>query len=674
MADMLGTLGSLVFRILANDETEIPTKSAIDNIEKLSEAEQKALAEKKKTEMARKQLMVAGAAAITSVGVAGVALINSVRPLETTLNTTAMQIGMTSEEMKKLALETANASFSLDDVSKTFDLLARQGVSKDEIGSIANAFDTMADAINSDASIIAENMLPILNTFAIETASAEDHIDALTYVVRNSSLSIEELSSAASKLAPEINASGMSIQQFEATMLALNKAGYSTQASTSAIKKALSESTKAYEDSLIAEQKALEAEIEAMELGTESAKKKAEKLRENANAAKIYAESLGNGKFEIESFNSALGLVDGNLKIFTEQLSNSTGTAEKFAESNSKQYGLLANLKNKYDELAFTIGTAIKDYEGLFGAMSMVVPAITSLNAASDLFSTIQTAKIFPSITKNIGALGTWMSVQLTQAGVTLSTVIPTLTAHAAAAWAAAAPYLAIILPVAAVIAVLIILEKKFGLITKTIELVSKGFEILVKWFKETIPKAIDATKKGLDLFIKFIGTVINPIGTIVTAFGGWTKIFDIVKGVFDRVINFIKGIIPVFKEAGKNIILNLVNGIMTMINKPYELMFEALRKVRNLLPFSPAKEGPLSKPVSWESYLVDPLEKLNPKLKTSLSAGLDINANTGSISGGSTINIGTVNLDTKYNFEAFMKDVEAWQRKNTLQRGIRSI
>lgn len=362
-------------------------------------------------------------------------------------------------------------------------------------------------------------------------------------------------------------------------------------------------------------------------------------------ATREFRTAVSAAEGDVNKLLESLGLTNEELKPYQAEIANATGLTDKFAEAANTEFSILDKVKNEWTELQVRIGTALEPMEMAFAGMTAIGSVMAGLGPIMTMFS-----------------------------GVQLSTVIPTLTAHAAAAWAAAAPYLAIILPIAAVIAVLIILEKKFGLITKTIELVSKGFEILVKWFKETIPKAIDATKKGLDLFIKFIGMTINPIGTIVTAFGGWSKIFDIVKGVFDRVINFIKGIIPVFKEAGKNIILNLVNGIMTMINKPYELMFEALRKVRNLLPFSPAKEGPLSKPVSWESYLVDPLEKLNPKLKTSLSAGLDLNANTASVSGGSTINIGTVNLDTKYNFEAFMKDVEAWQRKNTLQRGYRTI
>lgn len=47
--------------------------------------------------------------------------------------------------------------------------------------------------------------------------------------------------------------------------------------------------------------------------------------------------------------------------------------------------------------------------------------------------------------------------------------------------------------------------------------------------------------------------------------------------------------------EAGRKLIATFVEGIRSVINKPYELMKSGLSKVRHLLPFSDAKEGPLS-------------------------------------------------------------------------------
>ncbi|MBX0311569.1 MAG: hypothetical protein JHC31_07285, partial [Sulfurihydrogenibium sp.] len=46
--------------------------------------------------------------------------------------------------------------------------------------------------------------------------------------------------------------------------------------------------------------------------------------------------------------------------------------------------------------------------------------------------------------------------------------------------------------------------------------------------------------------------------------------------------------------EAGKKIINTLVDGIKSVANKPVEIMKNVVQRIRNLLPFSPAKEGPL--------------------------------------------------------------------------------
>jgi TP901 family phage tail tape measure protein len=46
--------------------------------------------------------------------------------------------------------------------------------------------------------------------------------------------------------------------------------------------------------------------------------------------------------------------------------------------------------------------------------------------------------------------------------------------------------------------------------------------------------------------------------------------------------------------EAGKKILTTLVDGIKSVANKPIEIMKNITQKIRNLLPFSPAKEGAL--------------------------------------------------------------------------------
>src|SRR5690606_14270710 len=47
--------------------------------------------------------------------------------------------------------------------------------------------------------------------------------------------------------------------------------------------------------------------------------------------------------------------------------------------------------------------------------------------------------------------------------------------------------------------------------------------------------------------------------------------------------------------ESGKSIIQGLINGIRNMAGGVYDAVQDVLARARNLLPFSPAKEGPFS-------------------------------------------------------------------------------
>jgi hypothetical protein len=66
------------------------------------------------------------------------------------------------------------------------------------------------------------------------------------------------------------------------------------------------------------------------------------------------------------------------------------------------------------------------------------------------------------------------------------------------------------------------------------------------------------------------------------------------VKTIFTNIWKFITGIFAKFKDAGKNIITSIVQGMTSVIMAPVNAVKTMVGKVRNLLPFSPAKEGPL--------------------------------------------------------------------------------
>jgi len=110
---------------------------------------------------------------------------------------------------------------------------------------------------------------------------------------------------------------------------------------------------------------------------------------------------------------------------------------------------------------------------------------------------------------------------------------------------------------------------------------------------------------------------IANPLGLLITAISGaiiagyllwknWDKItawfkshfptaFKVVSTVINKITEAFKFVASLnLFEAGKKILTTLVDGIKSVANKPVEIMRNIVQRIRNLLPFSPAKEGPL--------------------------------------------------------------------------------
>jgi hypothetical protein len=113
---------------------------------------------------------------------------------------------------------------------------------------------------------------------------------------------------------------------------------------------------------------------------------------------------------------------------------------------------------------------------------------------------------------------------------------------------------------------------------------VSKALSTAWNWLKSTWEKVSDTLltawnwlklswQKVLEVFIN-----IHPIGILLKA--------------LNKLVEYVFGV-DLF-TAGKKIVKSLWEGIESLAMKPVEAMKNIVQKIRNLLPFSPAKEGPL--------------------------------------------------------------------------------
>lgn len=95
------------------------------------------------------------------------------------------------------------------------------------------------------------------------------------------------------------------------------------------------------------------------------------------------------------------------------------------------------------------------------------------------------------------------------------------------------------------------------------------------------------------------IGAIRNTIRNIFNSFRGivsnaFNGVRNAVRNGIDGALNIIKNMFGKFKQAGRNIITSIAEGIKGAIGAVTDAIGGVVNKVRNFLPFSPAKEGPL--------------------------------------------------------------------------------
>jgi phage-related protein len=98
----------------------------------------------------------------------------------------------------------------------------------------------------------------------------------------------------------------------------------------------------------------------------------------------------------------------------------------------------------------------------------------------------------------------------------------------------------------------------------------------------------------------------------------GISKVKSLVSKGFDAVVNFVKGLGKTFYNAGKGLIEMMANGIKNAAGAVLNAVKKLAQKARDFLPFSPAKEGPLSDldKLDFGGPISDSISKAVPMVK----------------------------------------------------------
>ena len=283
-------------------------------------------------------------AGMTVAGVGMMALTDSSMKTNAALGTTAISLGKTKEEMRGLALETANVTFPLSEVTASFDLLARAGMTNaDQIAVTATAFDTLGDAIGLPASEVTRSLIPAFNAFGIPLAEAGDHTDTFTHLMRNTTVELSDFSSMLNYLAADLGTMDISMTQSVAVMEALADKGIQGSAATREFRTAVS--------------------------GAEG---------------------------DTDKFYEALGLTAEEVAVYTENIEAADGMTQQFADAQNEQYTTMDKIKHALSEATLGYGSMLEPIEALGPIMTTLGPIMIVASTMNWAFAASAWAAVAP--------------------------------------------------------------------------------------------------------------------------------------------------------------------------------------------------------------------------------------------------------------------------------------
>jgi len=301
------------------------------------------------------------------------------------------------------------------------------------------------------------------------------------------------------------------------------------------------------------------------------------------------------------------------------------------------------------------------------------------------------TNNILDTLSKKIQELTPYLWVI---SGTLLAGLVPTLYATAAGFWATLVPLSSFLVAGAALGALAYLIYKNWEIVGPLFEKVKKVFLSVVEKIKNTVMPIIQKitsfvveqfgvvvawVKENWPLIQKTITTVMAVIGAVIGAAmiaikfifnttwplikiivstalrvilgivktimqlitGNFSGAWKTIKGIFSTaltgILNLVKGLGGSLYTAGKAIIQSLINGIKNTFSSAYKTVKNGLAKIRRLLPFSDAKEGPFSNLTESGQAIMKTLAKgvemstpvLHQTLSASLGDGLETRTKT---------------------------------------------
>lgn len=236
------------------------------------------------------------------------------------------------------------------------------------------------------------------------------------------------------------------------------------------------------------------------------------------------------------------------------------------------------------------------------------------------------------------------------------------------------------------------IVNEVYGIVTKLKNKATEFYNAgknLVQNLIDGINDKISSLRKKIDELTSMIADYL-PMNSpsLKGALSKLPKWDDVVSS---PVAKSLSSTVSAAKSAGSSIVSSIASGISSAAKTAYNAASSALKKVKSLLPHSPAEEGPFSEIPNWDSIFVDPMKEsiartaelakpLSQALSSvrspidSLSGGLgQVAAVTNNSFAGDTITIGPNTLANSVDVRMLIEELNKYTANKRRARGLYS-
>lgn len=475
------------------------------------------------------------------------------------------------EGLLAIAEETGQSSANM--AQAMYDALSA-GISEDEVMEFLRVSGRAAVAGATDISVATDGLTTAMNAWSEFGYNAAQTSDIMFTAVNAGKTTLEEIAGSVGNVASMSAAAGVSMEETMAAMATLTAGGQSTsQAFTGvrAVMQAVMNPSQQASDTF----RRLGIEVNAATLAQDGLQgtitSVSQAINEYTDDAALQSEMLGQVFGRVEGLTSVMALGGAQAGRFNEILSDMGGAAgatddafEKMAESVKFQWDqMMTSLRNTAivlgDMLLPAVSNIISRVQVFVGWMrdwidnnrALATGIMTGVLAIGGFMTVVGTAGIV------VGTLGSGvmsLAKNISGIGKLFLKAIPMIAGWAKSMFLAAAAHWAVIWPILAIIAAI-----------AAVILVIRNFDNIISWISDRF-----------QAFAQFARDAFAPIRNAFQSLVDWLSSFSL----FD---------------AGANILRTLAEGIVSLAFAPINAVRNVVGRIRDFLPFSPAREGPLT-------------------------------------------------------------------------------